>query len=170
MKQAKMLELIKAWKGLERRGKDLDFELSKWCAELRAEFPAGSAGDRACSQWIDTEIAVASGRKEEYLTRAAAFVIVPDAAQYDALGGFAQIRHLIPLDKRERVAVLGAAKASSYRIQTIIRNRESKPAEPPRPSDVQILAEFVEQLDHVPDSVREVARRHVRARAIKLAA
>jgi hypothetical protein len=174
MKQAKMLELIKQWKALERRGKDLDFEMSRWCADLRAEFPAGAGGDRMCSQWLDTELAMAPGKKEEILARAAAFAFVSDAAQWDALGGFAQIRHLLPLPKPERVAVLGAAKTSGYRIGTIIRGRQAKleaqqlPQRPP--SDVQILAEFIEQLGSVPDEIREVARRHVRAKALNVAA
>jgi hypothetical protein len=169
MKQSKMLELIKTWKAIERRGKDLDFDLSKWCADLRGEFLAGVTGDHACSQWLDTELAVAAGRKEEILARAAAFALVSDASQWDALGGFAQIRHLVPLEKRERVAVLGAAKASSYRITTVLRQRQSKPTVHGAPPDIVQLAEYVEQLDEVPDSIREVARRHVRAKALKVA-
>lgn len=170
MKQSKMLELIKAWKALERRGKDLDFELSKWSAETRGEFPQGATGDRACSQWLETELALPPGKREDLLARARAYAIVSDQAQWDAQGGFVQIRHLIPLSKPERVAVLGAAKASSYRISTIIRNRESRPVSEPRPSDVQLLAEWVESRDDAPDDLREIARRHVRARALKVVA
>jgi hypothetical protein len=119
-----------------------------------------------------------SGTRDEYLDRAAAFRAVPDAVQWDALGGFVQIRHLIPLEKRERVAVLGAAKESGYPISTIVRNRESKPAAPRPPDDVQVLAEYVEQLEEalaqvgklapatrkriLPDTIRQIARRHVR--------
>lgn len=170
MKPSRMLELIKEWKALERRDRDLDFDLSKWSAALRSEFAPGPSGDKACAQWLDVELALPASKKEEVMARAAAFAVVPDATQWNSLGGFVQVRHLMPLDKRERVAVLEAAKTSGYRITTIIRNRQSPTAAVSRPSDVQVLAEFVEQLAEVPSHIREVARRNVRAKALRVVA
>lgn len=168
MKQSKMLEFIRQWKGLERRQKDLDFERSRWCAELRAEFLSGDAGDKAFVKWLEVELGLPTERQEELLDRAAAFAVVPDPQQWRELGGFVQTKKLVPLDKKEQVAVIGAAKATGYRISTIVRQRESRPTVSHVP-DVVLLAEFVEQLPDAPEDLRTLARKYIRARALKVA-
>jgi hypothetical protein len=170
VKQGKLLEFIKQWKAIERRRKDLDYDEARWCHDLRSEFPGGTSGDKAFGEWLSLELGLPEERRRECLSRAAAFAILPDQHGWEQQGGYRQIRFLIPLDKRERVAVLGAAKASGYRISTVMRQRESRPIEHAPTPDIVLLAEFIEQLDGVPDELREVARRYVRAKALKVAA
>lgn len=170
MKQSRLLEFITQWKSIEKRRKDLDYEECRWCAALRAEFPNGKAGDNGFAKWLSVELGLPPERREECLSRARSHTIVPDRQQWEALGGYVQIRKLEPLDKRERVAVIGAVMATGYRIATVVRQRESKAVAPQRTPDVVVLAEFVEQLDAAPDDVREVARRHVRAKALRVVA
>ena len=170
MKQAKLLEFIKQWKSIERRQKDLDYERSSWCAAVRGEFPIGSKGDKQFGEWLSVELGIAPDHQEECRARAAAFSIVPDEQQWQSLGGYVQIRKLIPLDKTERVAVIGAVTASGYRISTVVRQRESKDVTHHATPDIVVFAEFIESLDGVPDELRELARKYVRARALKVAA
>jgi len=169
MKQSKMLEFLKQWKSIERRQKDLDYEVSQWAAAVRAEFPGGKAGDKQFSGWLSLELGIPAERQGELLERATSFQIVPDPQQWQALGGYVQIRKLVPLDRTERVAVIGAAKASGYRISTIVRQRESREVTHRALPDVVLLAEFVESLGDVPDEIRELARKYVRAMALKVA-
>ncbi len=165
-----MLEFLKQWRSLEHRRKNLDFEMSRWCAAVRAEFASGAAGDKAFGHWLATEIGIPVERQEECRMRADAFAIIPDHQEWDALGGFVQIRKLIPLDKRERVAVIGAAKASGYRIATVVRQRESRQVMPHQTPAVVLFAEFIESLeaDIVPEELRELARSYIRARALNV--
>lgn len=170
MTQAKLLEYLKQWKSLEVRTKELDFERSKWCATLRAEFPTGVDGDKGFRDWLSLELALPVERQDECLTRAQAHAIVSDAQQWNSLGGFVQIRRLVPLDKRERVAVIGAVTATGYRISTVIRQRESKDVTPHQTPDIVLLAEFIESLgESAPEELREVARKYIRAKALKVA-
>lgn len=169
MKQSKMLEFLKQWKSIERRRKDLDYEMSQWAATVRAEFGGGKAGDKQFREWLSIELGIPSERQGELLDRASAFAIVPDQQKWDALGRYEQIRHLVPLDKSERVAIIGAATASGYRITTIVRQRQSKEVTHRALPDVVLLAEFVESLGNVPDEIRELARKYVRAMALKVA-
>jgi len=110
MKPSKMLEFIKQWKSIERRRKDLDYEECRLCSEMRAEFPGGAAGGKRFSEWLDLELGIPRERQEECLERAASFAIIPDEQQWLALGGYVQIRRLIPLDRAERVAVIGGGE------------------------------------------------------------
>jgi hypothetical protein len=169
VKQAKLLEFIKRWKELELRQKELDYERSRWCADLRAEFPVGKAGDRAFCEWLSLELGIPAERQEECLSRAAAFAIVPDKQEWESLGQFTQIRKLIPLDRRERVAVIGAAKSTGYRIGTVVRQRESKDTTHHPPPDIVLLAEGIEAWGDAPDELRQIARKYIRAKALKVA-
>ncbi len=173
MKPSQLLEFVKRWKALERQQHDIDCERARWCSDLRAEFSNGSAGDEQFCKWLSVEIGLTFEQQQDCLARAKAFSIIPDQQQWRELGGFVQVRKLIPLDKKERVAVIGAAKQTGYRISTVVRQREAKAltpnAEPPRTPDIVLLAEFVESIDDVPEEVREVARRHIRARSLKVA-
>lgn len=169
MTQAKLLDFIKQWKALERRRDELDFDLCEWCARLRGEFVDGEEGDRKFMDWLSLELGIAVERREECLVRSKAHAIVADAEQWRSLGGFVQIRRLIPLDKRERVAVIGAAKTTGYRISTVIRQRESKDVTHRKPPDIVLLAEFIESLDDAPDELKEIARKYIRAKALKVA-
>jgi hypothetical protein len=169
MKQAKLLEFVKQWKSIERRRKDLDYDECRWCADVRAEFPTGTAGDKRFREWLSLEIGISVERQDECVTRAASFSIVPDPQQWHELGGYLQIRKLVPLDKAERVAVIGAAKASGYRITTIVRQRESKEVIRRDVPDIVLLAEFIESLDRVPEELRDLARKYVRAKALHVA-
>lgn len=169
MKQSKMLEFLKQWKSIECRRKDLDYEECQWCAAVRAEFPSGTAGDKAFSKWLSFELGLPEDRSDECLLRAESFVIVPDPKQWQVLGGYVQIRKLVPLDKTERVAVIGAATATGYRIATVVRQRESRSVSHHGVADVVRFAEFIESLDDVPEDLREAARKYVRAKALKVA-
>jgi len=169
MKQSKLLEFIRQWKSIERRQKDLDYERSRWCHDVRAEFGSGPSGDKLFCEWLAIELSLPPDRGAECLSRAEAFKIAPDSRTWDLLGGYRQIGKLVPLDKRERVAVIGAVQASGYRIETVLRQRNSKPVVSAGTPDIVLLAEFVESLDNVPEQLREIARHYVRARALKVA-
>lgn len=169
MKPSRMLELLKQWKSIQSRRKELDYDESRWCAELRSEFPSGQVGDRAFTKWLATEIDLPAERSAECLNRAAAFAIVGDQSEWNDLGGYVQIGKLVPLDKRERVAVIGAAKASGYRISTVIRQRESKSVMHHATPDIVVMAEFIESLPDAPDELRNMARKYIRAKALKVA-
>lgn len=169
MNNATMLEFIKEWRSLERDRKDLDYKESNWCDRLRSQFPDDTSGDRAFAQWLSVELGLSDARYEELLSKAKAFALVSDRDRWDVLGGYMQIRLLIPLDAKERVAVMGAAISSGYRISTVIRQRQSRPEFPSRTPDIVLLAEFIEQLPDAPDGLREIARRYIRANALKVA-
>lgn len=119
----KTIQYINRWKALEGRRKELDYDVSKWCHDVRAEFPAGSAGDDMLRSWVDTELDLAANRREEILTRAAAFAALPDRAHYEGLGGFKHVRGLLDLTKREQVAAIGEAKASGSTLGPVVRAR-----------------------------------------------
>lgn len=121
MNTSKTLEYIKRWRGLESSRKQLDYELSHWCHDLRSEFPAGKVGDDKLRDWVDAELDLNAQRREEILTRAAAFLALPDRAQYEGLGGYRHVKALVPLTKRERVSAIGEAKASGHLIGRIAR-------------------------------------------------
>ncbi len=121
MTPGKSLAYIKRWRGLESSRKQLDYELSHWCHDLRSEFPAGKAGDDKLRDWVDAELDLNAQRREEILTRAAAFLALPDRSQYEGLGGYRHVKALVPLTKRERVSAIGEAKASGHLIGRIAR-------------------------------------------------
>ena len=165
MKQDKLLELIARWRELQTAQRDLDAERSRWCQDLRAEFPAGDVGDRAFAKWLDVELGIAAGPAGELLDRARAAAIVPDAKTWSAIGGFRGARHLIGLSKKDQVAVVDQAKAEARAISSVIRERGLGPERPARPNvpDVVVLAEYVVSLDGVPKRVREIAERYARS-------
>ena len=127
---------------------------------------AGDVGDKAFRNWLSVELDLPLERREECLSRAKTFSILSNPSKWEEFGGYRQLRHVVSLNKRERAAVLGTAKASGYRISTVVRQRssEERRSVPLPPSDVVLLAEFIESLDRVPENIREIARRHVRAK------
>jgi hypothetical protein len=128
MSPEKSLEYIKRWKGLECRRQQLDYDVSRWCNDVRSEFQMGAEGDAKFRNWIDVELALSETRKAEIVLRVAAFSALPDRAQYESLGGFSHVKKLIPLNKRDRVSVIGEARASGKLIGGVIRARDEAKA------------------------------------------
>lgn len=164
MNPNKNLQFLKRWRDLEVRQKDLDIEKARWCADLRGEYPDGSAGDHQFLDWLEVELGISASLGEELLDRARAAKIVPDKTTWDRVGGYKNVRLLIPLKPRDRVAVLEATKVESKAIRTVLRDRDlaAKPAAPAAKPDVVTLAEYVASIPGVPYAVRAIALKYVK--------
>jgi hypothetical protein len=123
MNNDKMIHFVKRWRELERQQRDLDFNKSLWCRDLRREFPIGTIGENQFIKWCDTELGLTAGQASELLARAAAVKTVPDADTWKVLGGFRAIQQLDMVPKHQQVNVLEAAKSSGKSLRTVIKER-----------------------------------------------
>lgn len=121
--QSKLFDLVKRWRELDRQQKDLDFKKSVWSREARAAFPDGDIGDSQFANWLATDLGFTHKDVTEHQLRAVAAKIVPDQKTYKDVGGYRQIKKLEPLNARQRVTVLEAAKATEHTIERVIRDR-----------------------------------------------
>jgi len=168
MNNDKMIRFIKQWRDLEDQRRKLDFERSRWCREVRAEFTKGEIGDRAFVNWLAVEIGIAAATGQEMLERAVAHHTVPDEKTWDRVGGFSNIRILAALPQRDKATILEAAKASAKTVKTVMRERglggtAQKVAKP----DVVLLAEFVATLDEVPPAIMAIVTRYVARKVLR---
>lgn len=167
MNNDKMIRFIKQWRELEAQRRKLDFERSRWCREVRAEFAKGDVGDRAFVNWLAVELGIAAATGQEMLERALASQTVPDESTWDRVGGFSHIRALAPLPQRDRVAVLEAAKADAKTVKTVMRERGLAATKKLAKPDVVLLAEFVATLDEVPPAIMAIVGKYVTRRAAR---
>lgn len=164
---------IKRWAELVTREKDLDWDRSVFCRDLRAKFSVGHAGDDAFLNWLDVELGHKAGAAEELLERAQSIAVVQDHKTWKRVGGFRGVRQLLPLKQSDRVSVLEVAKSQSKAIGTVVRERGLKPTvveqdlprrRETRDPDVVFLAKYIAALDGVPPVVMEVALRYAQDR------
>lgn len=123
MNATKTLAFIKEWRQFTAERKSLDYREARWAHNLRAEYPDGDAGDRSFYLWLDAELGMPPREREAMLDKARAFGVVPDQATWDAQGA-KQLRQIVRVTPKERVAILGAAKAEGKKIGDVIRARD----------------------------------------------
>lgn len=128
MNPTKTHAFLKEWRALAAERKSLDYREARWCYNLRAEYPAGDAGDKSFMHWLNTELAMPPKEQEAQLDKARAFKIVPDQATWDAQGANAavKLRPLVRMPAKERVAILGASKVEGKSVDKVIRERDAK--------------------------------------------
>ena len=170
MHNDKMIRFIKQWRDLETQRRKLDFERSRWCRNVRAEFAKGAVGDRAFMNWLAVELGITASIGQELLERAVASQTVQDESTWDRVGGFSHIRVLAPLPQRDKITVLEAAKADAKTVKTVMRERGLILPKKMEKPDVVILAEFIATLDKVPPGIMAVVGKYVSKRAIRQAA
>lgn len=170
MHNDKMIRFIKQWRELESQRRKLDFERSRWCREVRAEFAKGDVGDRAFINWLAVELGIAAVTGQEMLERAVASSAVPDETTWDRVGGFSNIRALAPLPQRDKVAVLEAAKADAKTVKAVMRERGLATRPKVTKPDVVLLAEFIATLDKVPPAITAIVSKYVTRKAFRRAA
>lgn len=161
MNNDKMIRFIKQWRALESQRRKLDFERSRWCREVRAEFAKGDVGDRAFVNWLAVELGIASTMGAEMLERALASQTVPDETTWDRVGGFSNVRALAQLPQRDKVTVLEAAKAAAKTVKTVMRERGLVSTKSVAKPDVVLLAEFIIGLNGVPPNIMRVVEKYV---------
>lgn len=154
---------IKRWNDLERAGRELDFARSEWARDLRSKWGNGERGDEEFVKWCEVEIGLAITGAHELLDRALAAKIVPDRKTWDRVGGFQQVRQLVPLAPSDRVSVLEAAKSTHRNVRSVLKERglveRQERANPFR--DAQTLAEYIVSLGiDVPRNVSSVINRY----------
>lgn len=145
MTSEKSFSFIKRWRVLEEQRKDLNYQRCVLAREIRAEFAEGESGDLAFASWCDVELGVRGLGATEMLVRAQSMELLKDRKTFERVGGYTRgIRHLLMLPRRERVAVIEAAKTQQKAIATVLRERGHGPA--PRTSsvrDLKLVAEYL---------------------------
>lgn len=159
-------DLIKRWRDLDRKAKDLDFQRSLWAQEARAGWPNTDNGTDAFLTWCTDIVGMSADVAREMCARADAAKIVPDESTWKRVGGFYQISKLSEIESpKERVAVLEAAKATGRSIQSIGRERGALKPKFERSNaykDAFALAEFLASCGvAIPPRLAAVVRRYV---------
>ena len=113
------VELRKCWQRLLRKEKDVAFER----AVLSKDTRDACGTDHRFLMFMKSIVGFTDHQAREELLRAQAAAIVPDAKTWENLGGHNQILQVRPFDKRERVAILEAAKSSGRSISVVIKDR-----------------------------------------------
>lgn len=167
----KLFQLAKRFREISKLVRDADFKLCEWSRDLRAEYPAGTAGDEAFVRWCGDELGVTDGEARfDLLPRAAAFAVAPDLATWSEIGGYRAARKLSRLPRKEQVACIGAMKASGYGVDKIMRDRGHGPKPigtpklaAPTNHDAEVLARFIaDTLKSVPPKISAVVSRYVK--------
>lgn len=153
MNKDKLFSFQKRWNALEKQRKDLGYQFALWARDLRAEFPKDDAGDaqfiKSCVEWFK---GIDEPRAKSLLTQARAAESVPDERTFLIVGGARQIEKLAPLEKKEQIATIEAAKLQNKTISTVIRERAvaqgKLPPPPPRVNhldNAQKLARYIKR-------------------------
>lgn len=169
MNPHKMNNFVDRWRDLERRQKDIDHARAVWVRDVRAE--CGS--DRAFIAWCERDLGLTEAQCDDLLARVVVLEVVPDAADWRKHGGWRGVRPLARVTtKRERVAVLEAAKAQGLAVQTVVRQRRQAQAaaspdivpmrlSTPAEDAIRLARFIVNQIgrDALPSEMQEIVRR-----------
>lgn len=178
MNATKTHEHVQKWRDLERRSRDVDFERSRWCRDVRGEFGPGFDGDREFLTWLRVSVMVEGDIARELLNRAQLAKLADDARAWTDLGGYRGLRPLLSVSASERGVIVAAALLENKAVRTVVREREAirrsvaTPQKPPAPSvaaattpaqdDLLVATWVVKHAKRAPADVVAAARRIAR--------
>lgn len=159
---------------IQKETSAVSFRYSKWCAILRAEFPAGAKGDRCFEQVLMDDFKF--GVDDVRFARShsiAGRLLTSEASHRNQCGEKVRSTALyqlgdMPADKQE--VVIREAIAANVTIAKVLREQADKAARPaqirsqPMNRDAQMLAQFMEacyrqgKLLKLPPDVASVAK------------
>ena len=159
----KSVELISRRNDINKRQSEIDFELSKWCGDARAQFKEGEPGDNDFMRWCACEFGDTVLKQKELLLRAKALAIVPDRTVQKKLHGFREVRHLVEVEPRLRQPIISEALSNGNTVRSVMRSRgiisEHRVS---YEDDARLFAEFIDGCGvRPPPKVKEALKRYI---------
>lgn len=157
-------KLIKEWKDLNHRGRDLEFEKARWCRKLRKRFRAGYNGDQDFRNWCALELSASADEALLMQSMAIAGFAFGDSVEYAAAGGERALECLVLCSPSEQESIMRTAKEQALSMRTVWAQRNKEPKKPMRSpvQDARRLAEYlIKSGRSLPAPVREIVARYV---------
>ena len=111
------------WRELCKEQANLDWRKAEWCRDVRETFGLPPTGDEQFVNYCTQNFDMQPGQAREMLDRARLAKLVPDALQWNALGGFKGIAPALKLPVKQQAEAVRTAQREVKAVATIVRER-----------------------------------------------
>lgn len=152
MTNGQMHALKERWRELAKRLKDLDWDITKFAADLRGQFVDGDKGDDAFDSFCELNLGMNATKRSEMKLRAATMSVTKDAKTYKFIGGFRQVKVMRNLTRRQIVDVLESCKVSGNSFGNEMRARGLLEVKP-RPEPIRVGRRLIFPVKKAPPKI-----------------
>lgn len=167
-------ELVKEWNELQRKHRDLEYEMAKFARRVRQRFQTGAVGDRGFKDWCIVNLKMEESESETMVSLAISGLVFANGAELKKAGGVKQFVLIDEASPQEQESVMRTAKAQNLTMATVWRRRTA--GQVPRPTstpsaDARRFAEYIaKMIPNPPPPIREALARYIKSEIKRAAA